>query len=365
MRRCHFGLTGNSSIVMIGDVDSYRIDPIFTVQSVDYRSPDMTSGMALIAALHERAGAYTNLPDPLPEPPPIPYAYLQRLGVAIDSPEELSPIEQSTMLVELRRVLRDEDDDSVREDIRRLLRALRRRSEVTHAAVAEIDDLLVRPDAVSGNNSQRRDGIDAEVHFATNPPGLLAADAVRSRTGATPPRCDDAARVTGPHADTAEASVRKADSLDQAGGSSTPSTTRRRMSTKTAAVVAGAVVVVAFVAIVGFLLVGRTSRLGSTDLSVTASPTLTSTKDGLTTTVVASAPTVATAPMVATVTADVDVYDQPDGIGNLYDGVFLHVGQQLVLVEPCRDNWCHLLIPEAPGGEGWVYQDGFLQIAVR
>jgi serine/threonine kinase PknH len=92
--------------VQVGEVDSYRIDPIFTVQSVDYRHPDVTAGMALIAALRERAAERSELPDPLPEPPPIPFGYLQRLGTAVDSPEELSPAEQATMLFELRRPCR-------------------------------------------------------------------------------------------------------------------------------------------------------------------------------------------------------------------------------------------------------------------
>jgi serine/threonine kinase PknH len=135
--------------VLIGDVDSYRIDPIFTVQSVDYRNPDVNSGMALIAALRERVAERKDLPDPLPDPPPVPYEYLQRLGVAIDSPEELSPTEQSTILTDLRRALREEDDETVRNDIHRLLQALRRRSEATHAIVADIDELLRRQASAS------------------------------------------------------------------------------------------------------------------------------------------------------------------------------------------------------------------------
>lgn len=137
--------------VIIGDVDSYRIDPIFTVQSVDFRNPDAAAGAALVAAVRERAAERKDLPDPLPEPPPIPYEYLQRLGVAIDSPEELSPTEQLTILTDLRQALRQEDDESVREDIRRLLGALRRRSEVTHGNVEEIDDMLRRFPSAGGN----------------------------------------------------------------------------------------------------------------------------------------------------------------------------------------------------------------------
>ena len=151
--------------VMVGDVDSYRIDPIFTMQSVDYRDPDVTSGLALITALRERAATRTDLPDPLPDPPPIPYEYLQRLGVAIDSPEDLTPTEQSTIISALRRALRDEDDDTVQADIRSLLRALRRRSEVTYANVSEIDALL-RTDSASTAHSVVADkpsGDDAAV----------------------------------------------------------------------------------------------------------------------------------------------------------------------------------------------------------
>jgi serine/threonine kinase PknH len=97
--------------VIIGDVDSQRIDPIFTVRSVDFRNPDVASGATLVGAVRERAAERKELPAPLPDPPPIPYEYLQRMGVeallgdpqgvAIDSPEELSPTEQSTIVADV------------------------------------------------------------------------------------------------------------------------------------------------------------------------------------------------------------------------------------------------------------------------
>lgn len=64
----------------------------------------------------------------------------------------------------------------------------------------------------------------------------------------------------------------------------------------------------------------------------------------------------------ATVIADVDVFDGPDGVGT-ETGIFLRTGRVLDLVEPCRRDWCHLVIPEAPGGQGWVFQPGFLQVS--
>jgi serine/threonine protein kinase len=51
----------------------------------------------------------------------------------------------------------------------------------------------------------------------------------------------------------------------------------------------------------------------------------------------------------------VDIYDVPDGVGNVI-GV-LHPGRRVNLVEPCRDGWCHVVLPEMPGGTGWVWGD--------
>ncbi|MFZ3271817.1 MAG: sensor domain-containing protein [Mycobacterium sp.] len=219
--------------VLIGDVDSYRIDPIFAVQSVDFRNPDVASGAALIAAVRGRAAERKDLPDPLPEPPPVPYEYLQRLGVAIDSPEELSPTEQATILTDLRQALRTEDDESVRADIHRLLSALRRRSEVTHATVEEIDDLLRRHPAVG-------------AHAAT----LVASESTAGSAAENlSPQANSPGHLVGhpaPAAATTESTK-------------PPSP----INPKTVAIAGGAIVVIAVIAVVAFLLVGRSSQ-GST-----------------------------------------------------------------------------------------------------
>jgi serine/threonine kinase PknH len=213
--------------VLIGDVDSYRIDPIFTVQSVDFRNPDVAAGAALIAAVRERAAEHKELPNPLPEPPPVPYEYLQRLGVAIDSPDELSPTEQTTILLELRRALRDEDDETVRADITRLLRALRRRSEATHTTVADIDELLSKEPTASADSV-------APAH---------APEAVSADASGKPPTPTE--------------------------GSTAPSTPGWRQP-KTIAIAAAALLVVAIVAVVGYLLVGQTSPGSATSKPASA-----------------------------------------------------------------------------------------------
>jgi hypothetical protein len=219
--------------VLIGDVDSYRIDPIFAVQSVDFRNPDVAAGAALVAAVRERAAERKDLPDPLPAPPPVPYEYLQRLGVAIDSPDELSPTEQATILADLRHALRQEDDESVREDIRRLLGALRRRSEVTHGTVEEIDDLLARYSATRADAAAPPERQPEAVHTKPSTP---QADAPALLVGKPAP----------PNGTTESTKPRLS-----------------RQSPKTIAIAAGAGVLIAIIAVVAYLLVGRTSP-GST-----------------------------------------------------------------------------------------------------
>jgi serine/threonine kinase PknH len=236
--------------VIIGDVDSYRIDPIFAVQSVDLRNPDAASGAALIAAVRERAAERKELADPLPDPPPIPYEFLQRLGVAIDSPEELSPTEQSTMLADLRQALRQEDDESVREDIRRLLRALRRRSEVTLTTVDEIDDLMRRFPGAGDSTVPPEQGSDAAHTAEVSTPG---ADSPAISVG------EPAAFV----------------------GTESPKPGWGTRNPKTVAVAAGAGALIAIIAVVAYMLWGRTPNKPATSASQTSPPVPMAALDGL------------------------------------------------------------------------------------
>jgi hypothetical protein len=112
------------------------------MQFVDYRDSSKGSGIALISAIHERAAQRTDLPDPLPDPPVIPYEYLQRLGATVRGESDLKSSVQLAILSELRDALEDENDESVRRDIREILRALRSRKDVTYSIAREIDTLL-------------------------------------------------------------------------------------------------------------------------------------------------------------------------------------------------------------------------------
>ncbi len=127
--------------VQIGPVDSLRTAAVGELQVIDYREQSSASGMALFAELAELARRRGPLPDPLPSAPVVPFAYLLRLGSEIEK-EALTPVEQADLVNQLRDCLETEDDEGVKEDARELLRALRRRQDVTYKYAGEIDQLL-------------------------------------------------------------------------------------------------------------------------------------------------------------------------------------------------------------------------------
>ncbi len=70
----------------------------------------------------------------------------------------------------------------------------------------------------------------------------------------------------------------------------------------------------------------------------------------------------------ATVNKPDNIYDQPDGNGNVYldnngNPIFKPVGQvQLVEPDLCRNDWCHVVAPEVPG-PAWIYAgEGFVTV---
>ena len=57
-----------------------------------------------------------------------------------------------------------------------------------------------------------------------------------------------------------------------------------------------------------------------------------------------------------------DVWDAPDGKGKKV-GVSLTFGRDVQIIgEGCRDGWCNVAVPEAPGGVGWVFQLHFRRL---
>jgi serine/threonine kinase PknH len=135
--------------VRIGAVDSMRANPLAALQVIDYQNPTVDAGIQLVTAVHALAAQHRPLPSPLPDEPPVPFAYLMRLSTAL-AEQELDPRQQTHLLTELKSGLdEDGDDPTARSDIARLLRMLRDRSDVTYRTRTEIDNLLTSVEATS------------------------------------------------------------------------------------------------------------------------------------------------------------------------------------------------------------------------
>lgn len=209
--------------VQIGDVDSYRLDRIFTQQVIDYRNATVTTGFALINALRNSAALRRPLPDPLPDPPQIPYGYLIDIGDSIRGSEPISHRDQGYHVQRLRQAFRNETDEVVREDIRRLLRVLRNRPETSHMIVGEIDLLLVDlPGQAgwyadpSGSSAQRyfdgslwTDHVDSETAGEVPTPGTVVAQPLTAPLGSGQPRVAPDSGGAAPSADEQPASDRR------------------------------------------------------------------------------------------------------------------------------------------------------------
>lgn len=172
--------------VQVGSVNNLRTAPISEIQIIDYRERTAASGIYLVSAIHDFSARRRELPSPLPEPPPVPFAYLLRLRSAIEA-AQLSPVEQSDLVVKLRECLETEQDQSVHEDAKELLRLLRRRSDVTYRNVSEIDSLLANKpqlptdDASAAGKPQQRPLTTENVQ----PSGEAPSAAVGSKPAAT------------------------------------------------------------------------------------------------------------------------------------------------------------------------------------
>lgn len=127
--------------VQVGSLDTLRIK-IAERQIIDYRDRSADAVLNLRSALDEFAAVPWQLPDPLPEPPSVPFEYLHRIATRIDVPNSILPEVQAQLIDELRRKLRDENDQVARSDILQLLGQLKNRSEITARHAAEIDAIL-------------------------------------------------------------------------------------------------------------------------------------------------------------------------------------------------------------------------------
>ncbi len=127
--------------VQVGPAVDLRTSPFAEVQVVRFDPHDATSAFAMLAAVDAAARSAPPLPEPLPERPPIPFAYLLAIGTQMDS-TQLSPQAQQDVVEQLRRALLEETDRSVLESVVAMLKKLDSKPYATKRASEDIAWLL-------------------------------------------------------------------------------------------------------------------------------------------------------------------------------------------------------------------------------
>jgi serine/threonine kinase PknH len=156
--------------VQIGPLDSMRVNPLASVQAIDYQNPSIESGIELIAAVHARKATAVPLPSPLPEPPPVPFAYLMRLDTAIAAPD-LTAAEQAQLFSDLKSGLdTDGNEPSARRDLIQLLIRLRDRPDITWKIRTDIEKELTSIQAEDIPPSSRSTDVPRAPSVDHSPP---------------------------------------------------------------------------------------------------------------------------------------------------------------------------------------------------
>ncbi|MEE6175139.1 sensor domain-containing protein [Mycobacterium sp. 050134] len=211
--------------VQIGDIDSMRVNPLATLQIIDYRDPTVDAGIQLVTAVHALQSTPVPLPDPLPDEPAVPFGYITRMGNTL-SEKELSPQQQTQLLIELRTGFdEDGDDPSARGDIAQLLRMLRLRHDVTYRTRTEIDNVLAEIEARDRSAEGTPAPEDAATQRVTAPspaPPASAAAAQPAASGAATKRSNKRLLVIGGAAAAVMAAIAVVAVVATQGGNSKP-----------------------------------------------------------------------------------------------------------------------------------------------
>ena len=128
------------------------------IQFVDYVDHDRDAAFRLARAF-TAVPPREPLPEPLPEPPELPISYLGSLTERVESPDTLSYEQQSALIGDLRRSLRDGD---TAEDARTLLERLRKRRDLLATLAEDIDELLAPLPAQASQASQDQEATTSD-----------------------------------------------------------------------------------------------------------------------------------------------------------------------------------------------------------
>lgn len=128
--------------IQIGPVGSMRVTPLAAVEVIDFQHPTVETGIRLITGVQDARERATPLPTPLPDEPPVPFAYLMRLAAGVTQ-ANLDPQEQAELIGQMRSAVYDDGGDpTTRGDIVQLLHTLRDRPDATAETRTEVAALL-------------------------------------------------------------------------------------------------------------------------------------------------------------------------------------------------------------------------------
>jgi hypothetical protein len=170
------------------------------VQFIDFRQRHVEAIIALSRALQSLPVGLP-LPDPLPAPPEVPLSYLATLSQQIETPSALSFEEQSRLVVELKRGLRD---PATFQDSRDLLGRLRARRDLLATIAEEIDEVVVRGPKrqridswVNSRSATASFAVERSFHI-TGPSWLRTLDARLRQTDGAIIKCRPIAELLSP-----------------------------------------------------------------------------------------------------------------------------------------------------------------------
>ena len=156
--------------IQIGPVGSMRVTPLAAVEVIDFQHPTVETGIRLMTAVQDARRRANPLPSPLPDEPPVPFAYLMRVAAAV-AEADLDPQEQTELIGRLRTAVHEDGGDpTTRGDIVQLLRTLRDRPDATEQTRIEAIAMLKALGRASGHGRVWRSvlrGIHRVVNGAT------------------------------------------------------------------------------------------------------------------------------------------------------------------------------------------------------
>ncbi|MBK8814409.1 MAG: toll/interleukin-1 receptor domain-containing protein [Methylococcaceae bacterium] len=146
--------------VLVSDGISTNLLPtaLSKIQFIDYRNQDRSSALRLARSFNN-IKIFNPLPNPLPPAPEAPISYLGGLTELVESNSALSFEQQSTLVVDLRRSLRDSETAA---DTQTLLKKLRKRRDLYATIAEDIDELIGIARKLSSNIPTEQSNTTAE-----------------------------------------------------------------------------------------------------------------------------------------------------------------------------------------------------------